>query len=328
MPAYVTSVASRHLAQRLVVMVAVVVGVSACGKLSLGSGDEMSWARAALQRNTDLEIVAADTQAGTFTLRVKDTGELRVVRAEEIVGGLPRESSGTAGGSRADVASAAQVAPASPAGGSASSLAEAPRATVSSVPAAPAGANAPATPAAPVAQSESAPRTEHEPDTAAAADAPRPDLDVAAITPGGRVLEAGPGYAIKAATAASPAARRERERSVTTSAAIEVRHDPIVCQGSRLLHIDNRNLAFDGDAVAAEDGCELHITNSHITAKGVGVAARAANVHIDNSQIEGDAASIDASDGAQVYASSTRFRGMSRRQDSASFHDLGGNVWN
>jgi len=95
-----------------------------------------------------------------------------------------------------------------------------------------------------------------------------------------------------------------------------------------MLHIDNRNLEFDGDAVSAEDGCEIHITNSHISATGVGVLARHANVHIDNSLIEGDGGSIDASEGAQVYAASSHFRGLSRRLDSATFHDLGGNIWN
>jgi hypothetical protein len=101
-----------------------------------------------------------------------------------------------------------------------------------------------------------------------------------------------------------------------------------VCQGARLVQIDNRNLAFDGDAVSAEDGCELHITNSHISANGVGILVRAANVHIDNSLIEGEQASVDASNGAQVYAVRSRFKGLSRRLDTASFHDLGGNVWN
>ena len=142
----------------------------------------------------------------------------------------------------------------------------------------------------------------------------------------GRVLVSGPGYSIKA-VAAGPVTGAAREAGVT-SAAIERRHEPIVCQGSRLVHIDNRNLVFDGDAVSAEDGCEIHITNSRIKASGVGVSARAANVHIDNSLIEGDQASIDASEGAQVYAASSRFKGLSRRLDNATFHDLGGNVWN
>jgi hypothetical protein len=143
----------------------------------------------------------------------------------------------------------------------------------------------------------------------------------------GRVLESGPGYSIKAAGAGPPAPGRAREAGVT-SAPLERRHEPIVCQGARLVQIDNRNLAFDGDAVSAEDGCELHITNSHISASGVGILVRAANVHIDNSLIEGDQASIDASHGAQVYAARSRFKGLSRRLDSASLHDLGGNVWN
>jgi hypothetical protein len=117
-------------------------------------------------------------------------------------------------------------------------------------------------------------------------------------------------------------------RDSASSAPLERRHEPIVCQGPRLLHIDNRNLVFDGDAVSALDGCEIHITNSHISARGVGVVARAADVHIDNSQIEGEQASIDASDGAQVYAASSRFKGLSRRLDTAVVHDLGGNNWN
>jgi hypothetical protein len=140
------------------------------------------------------------------------------------------------------------------------------------------------------------------------------------------VLSSGPGYSITAARAPGPAAARGRESA--SSAPLEHRHEPIVCQGSRMLHIDNRNLVFDGDAVSAMDGCEIHITNSHISASGVGVAARAAEVHIDNSQIEGEQASIDASDGAQIYAVSSRFRGLSRRLDTAAVHDLGGNHWN
>jgi hypothetical protein len=143
----------------------------------------------------------------------------------------------------------------------------------------------------------------------------------------GELSESGPGYSIKSVSGAPAGAARARESGVT-SAALERRHEPIVCQGSRLLQIDNRNLQFDGDAVSAQDGCEIHITNSHITATGIGVQARAANVHIHNSFIEGTAASIDASDGAQVYATGSHFSGMNRQLDSAAFHDLGGNIWN
>src|SRR6516225_8906948 len=50
--------------------------------------DEMSWARAALERNKALEVVAADQQTRTFTVRLKESGELRTVRADEIVASL------------------------------------------------------------------------------------------------------------------------------------------------------------------------------------------------------------------------------------------------
>ena len=250
--------------------------------------DEMSWARAALARNDRIEVVAADRQSGTFTVRVKDTGELRMVRADQLIAGpaLPVNAPAAAAGTAAP--------PAAPVTAEDGPLASAGEAAV------PRDAN---------------------PQAAAPA-------GTRADTAGGRVLKEGPGYTIKAASTAAPAAGGRVRDSTVTSAAVERRHEPIVCHGSRLLHIDNRNLEFDGDAVSAQDGCEIHITNSHISATGVGVTARAANVHIDNSLIEGDTASIDASDGAQVYAASSRFRGLRRRLDTAAFHDLGGNIWN
>ena len=265
--------------------------------------DQMSWARSALERNGKIEIVATDPQSRTFTVRQKDTGELRMVRADELVGG--------AGAAVPAATSAATTAGTPPAPG------------VAAPPAATAKEEAPAASAAGSAAWVSEP--------APSAPAESVHNDTAGAQGPGRVLEAGPGYSIKAAATESDMAgaggARAREGS-PTSAAVERRHEPIICQGSRLLQIDNRNLVFDGDAISAEDGCEMHITNSRISASGVGVSARAANVHIDNSQIEGGAASIDASQGAQVYAESSRVHGMSRRLDTAGFHDLGGNVWN
>lgn len=302
-----------------------VLAIAGCSKLGLGGQDAMAWARAALERNDRIEVVAADQQTSTFTVRLKSSGELRMIRADQIVGGPPGVvEAAKSGGEAAASAATSAGSPAAP----------------TTEP--PSEANAPAGLA--TSPSNNLLATRDEPASAAPAGALPKELksttaaaeseqsthgDVAATLPGGRVLESGPGYAIKAASkGAFVNARTEREKSSTTSAAIERRHDPIICQGERLLQIDNRNLEFDGDAVSAEDGCEIHITNSHITAKGVGVTARHANVHIENSQIEGDAASINVSEGAQVYASSSKFKGMSRRLDNSSFHDLGGNVWN
>ena len=312
------------------------LGMAACSKLGLGGGDDqMSWARSALERNDRLEVVASDPQTNTFTVRVKDTGELRMIRADQVVGDPPGMGAPTSTAPSGTAAPAtSQPAPPSPPLNTPTATTSTNSAADQSSASSEGGGAAASAPAASTSMSRAnasadVPRTGLQPEPAPVAEAPNPSSDVAAITPGGRTLESGPGYAIKVASKPSTStARVERDRSGKTSAAVERRHEPIICQGDRLLQIDNRNLEFDGDAVSAQDGCEIHITNSHITAKGVGVSARRANVHIDNSQIEGDSASIDASEGAQVYASSSRFKGMSRRLDNSSFHDLGGNVWN
>jgi hypothetical protein len=267
--------------------------------------DEMSWARAALERNDRLEIVAADPQSRTFTVRSKDTGELHVVRADQLIAAPTAVAAASATAARASAAPAPAPAAATPAN----------TAELNPARAAPAAA-------ASAAADETAPTPAPEPRVFASR-ALQPGSPARPVP--GQVLEAGPGYTIEAGSA--PAAAPVREAG-GTSAGVELRHEPIVCQGARLLHIDNRNLQFEGDAVSAEDGCEIHITNSRIRATGVGVSARAANVHIDNSLIEGDTASIDASDGAQIYTAASRFRGLSRRLDTAAVHDLGGNVWN
>ncbi len=50
---------------------------------------DTEWARAALERNPDLTIVATDADAKTFTVQVKGSNELRVLRIDEIVGAVP-----------------------------------------------------------------------------------------------------------------------------------------------------------------------------------------------------------------------------------------------
>ena len=287
------------------------LALSACGAPQ--GQDEMSWARAALERNDRVEIVAADAHSRSFTVRLKDTGELRMVRADQVIGapGMPPAAAAPASGA---------AAPAEPAAtGAMSGSAAAPAAPVAAPVAAPASADVNAQPAPEMASPPPAPKV-----FASRALQPGSPMPPAP----GQVLEAGPGYKIEAGSGGQAGAATGAREPGAASSAVELRHEPIVCQGARLLHIDNRNLQFDGDAVSAEDGCEIHITNSHITATGIGVQARAANVHIDNSSIEGNTASIDASDGAQVYAAGSHFTGMNRQLDTASFHDLGGNIWN
>jgi hypothetical protein len=293
------------------------VGVAAAGVALLAIAgcarrdDTMSWAKAALSRNDRLEIVAVDPQSRTFTVRMKDSGELRVVKADDVVGTPAGAAASEPANAPAAGANTAPVAPPPAAQANTSMTANATGAA-----AAPPGANPPAStePAAP-----------EPPPPPASALVPRG----ANAAPAGEVLESGPGYSIETgARAVIPmSASRSRDTAIT-SAPLERRHEPIICQGSRMLRIDNQNLEFEGDAVSAENGCDLYITNSHITATGTGITASNARVHIDNSLIEGDTASLAADDGGQIYAESSRFHGMSRLLDTAAVHDLGGNVWN
>jgi len=305
---------------------ALVLLLGACGKFGTGQ-DEMTWARAALERNAQLEVVATDPQARTFTVRLKDSGELRVIPLDQVVAGPAFRAAATKAVGEAPVRSdtASALSPAAETGAAAGATAPANIASAAATTSTPA-ANTPKELELPPVEAEEPPR----PELAQSAAPPQqtgPHAESAADAKPGRVLASGPGYSIKASGSRGATARVS---ALTTSRGtpVERLHDPIICQGSRLLHIDNRNLEFDGDAVTAEDGCEIHITNTHIIAKGIGVVARAANVHIENSQIEGDSGAIDASEGAQVYAESSTFKGLTRRLESSAFHDLGGNVWN
>jgi len=228
------------------------------------SAAELDWARNALARNGALEVVSSDSADGTITVRVKSTGELRRVRATDVIAAPPPDLGSRRSRQAVGLDSTS-------AGGS-----------------------------------------------------------------GGRVIASGPGYSIAAAGPATgePGASSGAQPESTSDAGaarnlpVEHRHEPLICQGAQLRQINNRNLVFDGDAVSVENGCELHITNSSITAHGIGVTARGASVHLDNSIIEGSGGAVDAADGAQVYARSSVFKGLIRRNDTAAFHDLGGNVGN
>lgn len=49
-----------------------------------GVSAEMTWARAALDRNPALEVLAADTAAGVFTIRNRASGEVRTVKLADL----------------------------------------------------------------------------------------------------------------------------------------------------------------------------------------------------------------------------------------------------
>lgn len=81
----------RAPARTLLTLGATLLTLTACDRISVQNDTSADFARAALERNDHLTVVAFDKKENTFTVRLKDTGELRVVRVDEIVGSIPGE---------------------------------------------------------------------------------------------------------------------------------------------------------------------------------------------------------------------------------------------
>jgi hypothetical protein len=305
-------------AARTLAAIAALALLAGCSR-TVGDSGRLSWAKAALERNPDIEVVSVNRRAGTVTVRLRDSGQTRVVRASQVIGTLPRQPGATAG----PVAE-----PGASGGGQVTVGPEAMDVAAAAGPASDSAAPAPSTPAASAAQAFSGDMMPAD-DVSSPAPAPAAPATLArpALRPGERVVASGPGYSIVATEAGAPGGAAASPHTRVTDAALERMHGPIVCDGSRLLNIDNRNLTFPGNAITAAHGCEIHISNSRIAAGGVGILARGASVHVENSQIIGRRASIEALDGAQVYVETSIFQGPRRRRDDAAIHDLGDNTW-
>jgi hypothetical protein len=135
----------------------------------------------------------------------------------------------------------------------------------------------------------------------------------------GRVKVSGPGISIVSSGTATPA-----------QAAVQSgmrKSDPVICEGPRMVHLDNRTIYVDGDGVTARAGCELYLTNSRIVASGTGLVVQDAVVHVANSYVEGASGSFEAAIGSKLYMRDSVFNGLSRRDSFAQIQDQGGNEW-
>jgi hypothetical protein len=269
--------------------------LGACAKQE--TAREIDWAKAALARNPAYEIVATDETTGVFTVRDTASGAVQTLRLEDLVA-TPRTAKPPV-----------QPAPA-------------PAAVPAETPAAADDAE----------DTLAASQTTDAIDQSAAATGPalaegpgyRITRGKAATPPTEPSTLEGPGYSIKRQEPTKGSAAPEPEQVASN---IERRTDPIICQGDRLMRIDGGTIEFTGDAVIAEKGCDLYISNASIRAGGVGIIARQARVHIVNSSIGGTRGSYEASDGAQIYVARSTFTGIGRRFDTASMNDLGGNSY-
>jgi hypothetical protein len=140
--------------------------------------------------------------------------------------------------------------------------------------------------------------------------------DYKIVRQGDRVFISGPGVNIESSA-----------NNPSSSESLKKRDEPIICEGRRTLFLDRRRMNVEGDAIVARNGCELHLTNSEITATGTGVIIQDATVHIGNSTVQGGDASLDMGSTARLFLQNSQFVGISRRDAQAKITDQGGNTW-
>jgi hypothetical protein len=245
----------------------------------------MEWARAALTRNPQVELVATDVNAQVFTVKNKQTGEVSAVKLNELAAAPIAQLTATS--SREQTAPEAQPAQIAAAPTTQGSAADTPQEN-----------RAPATPA-----------TATQGDSSGSYTIERSEGQVRVTGPGVSIVSAGSGADSDSQGAAQNAV------------------EPIICEGRRMVHLDNREIFVEGDAITVRGGCELYVTNSRIVATRTGIVVQDGVVHVSNSHIEGQEGSFDADSRAKVFVRASTFRGLPRRSELAQVQDQGGNRW-
>ncbi len=300
-----SSLAIRSLSSRLMLSCIALAVLSACNR----GGDqppvipteppELTWARSALERNPQLEVLASDSQTRVFTVRNRATGQVETINLNEL-----------AAAPIAQLRERPATQPAAPA-------AAAPPTTLPAPAPAPASVAATNTPASDAVEPEQQRASADNSPAAAAERAQAAEASYTIDRSGGKLRVSGPGVSI-----VSSGTGGKTGPNIAGMRAAE----PIICEGKRLLKLDDRNIYVEGDAIIARGGCELYITNSRIVASGTGLIVDDAIVHIANSHIEGVSA-YSASDRAKMFVRTSTFQGVPQRAEFASVLDQGGNQW-
>ena len=90
---------TRILSPSVGLAIAAALALAACNReapksqpvATANASAEMSWARAALERNPDLEVVATDPQSGVVTVKHRSTGQVEAIKASELAAVTPSQ---------------------------------------------------------------------------------------------------------------------------------------------------------------------------------------------------------------------------------------------
>jgi hypothetical protein len=224
--------------------------------------DELAWARKALERNPQLEVVATDTDARTFTVRHRSSGDVQVVALDKLAA-VPIAS--------------LTAAPAS--------APESPRLE-------------PALPQ-PVADSESpaVPPADESPATEPAS----AQTQYTIRREGGQVRVTGPGVSIVSASSATPSPDTPTAQNMSETPIIcdggrflhldrrnlRVNGTAVIARNGCELHITNSTIEATDVAISVQDAT-VHIANSQVAGQNSSVAATGrARLYVRSSTFRG-----------------------------------------
>jgi hypothetical protein len=251
---------------RLTIAGTALIALAACQESrDAGNPQEMAWAKAALERNPNLEIIATDSQRGVFTVRDRVTQQVHAVRLNELAAAPTAQFAAARG---------------------------APATSASSVPVDEDMSDPYAPPSAPEPEAEAQSEI-------AAVDSAEPDYKIERS--GGQVRVTGPGLSIVSGSAAPPASARgeagqrnvdpivcEGRRTVhLDDQRIYVDGDAITVTGGCELYLTNSRIVASNTGLVVRDGV-VHIANSYVEGGAasfdVGSAAR---VYLRGSTLQG-----------------------------------------
>ncbi|MET0661296.1 MAG: hypothetical protein ABW110_24425 [Steroidobacteraceae bacterium] len=245
-----------RLAAGLTVFAALVSGCAKHDETKAGARDDqeqVAWARAALERNPQLEVVATDTDARTFTVKHRGSGTVQVVSLDKLAA-IPV----------GDLTTSATPVPAVP------------TAPPEAAPAAPSQAETMA----------AAPATAMPPAESGAATATPGESGYTIQREGGQLRVSGPGVSIVSANPASSRTAAAAENTPADSPIvcedgrflhldrrnIRVNGTAVIARNGCELHITNSTIEASGAAITALDAT-VHIANSEVSGQAASLEA-------------------------------------------------------
>jgi hypothetical protein len=295
-------------ADRLVRRVRLYLGVSLSllGVIALlscrAAGDKkLEAAKTLIAADPNLEIVATDERAGVITVKVKSTGQITVLKAEDVQVGKLLPGAGSE-----------QRADGGPGTGQASAGDD------SLVVSGPGGSVKLDGKSGSIIASG---KDGSEVRVGGSGDGVQIDAPGAKVRLGGDgeegAVEGGdPDPDVTVSAGGGSRTRKIRRRQA----------EPVICGPDRTMRLEGVRVEVPGDAVTADEGCTLVIVDSEIVADGWAVVTRgAADVIIENCLIDGRKGAVSAGGGGDVTAKSSTFRGRIAQSGGGDFNDLGGN---